>query len=51
MHTPLPAYIFEVNNGIKVEFKEPQWAITSGQSAVFYENDTVLGGGVIEYGE
>lgn len=31
----------------KIQLNEPQRAITNGQSAVFYDNDTVLGGGII----
>lgn len=30
-----------------VTFAEPQWAMTPGQSVVFYENETCLGGGLI----
>ncbi len=33
---------------IEVVFNEPQSAITPGQSVVFYENDIVIGGGIIE---
>lgn len=33
---------------IKAKFKKPQFAITPGQSAVFYDRDKVLGGGIIE---
>jgi len=36
------------NDGIRVLFAEEQEAITPGQSVVFYDNDCVLGGGVIE---
>ena len=32
---------------IHLEFSEPQWAVTPGQSAVLYDGDVCLGGGVI----
>ncbi|MDE6580498.1 MAG: tRNA 2-thiouridine(34) synthase MnmA, partial [Ruminiclostridium sp.] len=31
----------------RVVFNEPQRAVTKGQRVVFYDNDTVIGGGVI----
>ncbi|WP_333653247.1 tRNA 2-thiouridine(34) synthase MnmA [Dissulfurispira sp.] len=35
------------DNMAKVIYDEPQWAPAPGQSAVFYDEDTVIGGGVI----
>jgi tRNA-specific 2-thiouridylase len=34
-------------SAVKVVYDEPQWAPSPGQSAVFYDRDTVIGGGVI----
>lgn len=46
---PVPCRISAINNGlIDVDFPEPVSAPTPGQSAVFYEEDDVVGGGLIE---
>ncbi|WP_027091238.1 tRNA 2-thiouridine(34) synthase MnmA [Cohnella thermotolerans] len=40
--TPLP------DGSVRVDFDEPQKAITPGQAVVFYDGDVCLGGGTIE---
>ncbi len=40
----------EDKNKIIVDYDEPQWAPAPGQSAVFYDGEAVLGGGIIEAG-
>jgi tRNA-specific 2-thiouridylase len=42
------AQVEPIGTKVKVSFQKPRFAITPGQSAVFYTRDTVVGGGIIE---
>ena len=44
-----PATVWQTDeNHLRIEFDEPQRAVTKGQAAVIYDGDTVIGGGTIE---
>ena len=43
--------LYNHDNGIRVRFYENVKSIAPGQSAVFYEGDDVIGGGVIQRGQ
>lgn len=46
--TEQPATVYPEENGtVRVEFDEPQRAITPGQAVVLYDGDIVIGGGTI----
>lgn len=48
-HTPTAATVeFLEDSRARVTFDVPQRAITPGQSVVFYDGDTLIGGGIIE---
>lgn len=38
---------FDAAGRLALRFPEPQWAVTPGQSAVLYDGDVCLGGGII----
>lgn len=42
------AEIQAYKDGVMVNFKEPQRAITKGQAVVFYNGEAVIGGGIID---
>jgi tRNA-specific 2-thiouridylase len=46
---PVPAKVRWIENGsLLITFLSPQLALSPGQSAVFYQGDRVLGGGIIQ---
>lgn len=46
---PTPVIVIPAADGsVRVEFENMQKALTPGQSVVFYHNDIVLGGGIID---
>ena len=48
-HQSVPAKIVKINDSrVRVEFDQPQISIAPGQSAVFYQEDCVIGGGWLE---
>lgn len=49
LHHPAKARVTVQKDGsVHAKFDEPQMSITAGQSAVLYQGDVVLGGGMIE---
>ena len=42
-----PATVTTAAGRVRIEFEAPQWAATPGQSAVVYDGEVCLGGGVI----
>ena len=46
---PVPVTVIPLEDArVKIVFDEPQFSITPGQAAVWYDDDKVLGGGIIE---
>ena len=48
---PMPCTVFFSQGSARVDFHQPIRAVTPGQSAVFYEDEDVLCGGIIDFTE
>lgn len=47
-HRGVKARVFRQDGGLRIEFAEPQRAVTPGQAAVFYRDRELVGGGWIK---
>ncbi|TBR17131.1 hypothetical protein EPO66_03315 [bacterium] len=47
-HKETRAEVSPFKDKLKVIFKTPQFAVTPGQSAVFYNHGNIIGGGIID---
>jgi len=48
---PCRIHAMDADDQYRVEFDDPQWAVTPGQSVVFYQDEICLGGGIIQQAE
>jgi len=45
---PVRATLIPEEGGVRIRFKTPESGVSPGQSAVFYDGDAVVGGGIIQ---
>ncbi|MGQ1783941.1 tRNA 2-thiouridine(34) synthase MnmA [Saccharicrinis sp. GN24d3] len=45
---PTPGTVELIDNQLHIHFNEPVWALTPGQSIVIYQDNIVVGGGIVD---